>query len=610
MAAIGPDRASCELAIASSEGRRDRSEGEHGEHAVNQLASSQSTAKTMADEAPVSSSYCTLPRPARLSSRSDEAERDGVLHQGQYYTLRRVGDRRPAQSSKDAVAMGQRMAKATGNPSSSEEQPESTQRLLYEQNMCTFENFCERRNSEQRLQQAVDSDRDTNIACETGGDGLGNFCTLRNGRRGWRSVTEGNSGKRTEGPHQSLAGDYCTLKKKKFQLNRKFVESFLEDPNAQVADYLSELDAYLDEMDGVDDDIGGESDASDIHSTPDENDEREKEQEELNSVVVDPAPVDPCSQSLQYYQPRPSAQGCGDERGSERRGFPEGDYQDDRIRYGDIKHFCTLPKQKRTQFLNAFKRGTSLRRTVVVDTESERQLGAKNVPEVAVDGGCSADVNRIANELEDLLLSIEESDKAVAALEALVDRRKRQHHPGTAPPFPFEQFRAFCLGWVRRCETATERVRHQTRTIVRANAEQRKLLDQKRQSLGSDTLRVNLEAFELEQRLGERDLVEAQGTDYELRRLGAEVKREMLHEKMALFEATSRNGRMRQNVERKTIDLDTLRSQIERVEREVVQLEQENAALRTRLGDFRAPNIVELVRKIKRLRKVEAKSKT
>ncbi|XP_058168848.1 sodium-dependent transporter bedraggled [Anopheles ziemanni] len=430
MAAIGPDRASCELATGKEEGSRDRSKEERGEHVVNQLASSQSTAKTMADEAPLSSSYCTLPRPARLSSRSDETERAGVLHHGQYYTLGRVGDRRTPQSPTDAVAMGQRMAKATGNASSGEEQPESTQRLLYEQNMCTFENFCERRNSEQRLQRAAESDPDTSIAGDTGGDGLGNFCTLRNGRRGWRSVTEGNNGKRPEGPHQALAGDYCTLKKKKFQLNRKFVESFLEDPNAQVADYLSELDAYLDEMDGVDDE-SGESDASDIHSTPDENDREGKEEEGLNSVVVDPAPVDPCSQSLQYYHPTPSAQGCADERGSERHGFLAGDYQDDRIRYGDIKHFCTLPKQKRTQFLNAFKRGTSLRRTVVVDTESERHVENPLASRIGIGCGRNAETGPPDNNVPANVSLYGQSGNDAPALDNQQQHheRLRRHHP-------------------------------------------------------------------------------------------------------------------------------------------------------------------------------------
>uniref|UniRef100_A0A182JEL4 DUF4201 domain-containing protein n=1 Tax=Anopheles atroparvus TaxID=41427 RepID=A0A182JEL4_ANOAO len=468
------------------------------------------------------SMYCTLPRKdnGRASGQADR--NGGLVQQGQYCTLRHpVGGRRTPQSPSASVAMGSKLAKAPGSAAKDDDdQPEANRSLLYEQNMCTFENFCERRNGEQRLQRCG-SERDTNPPGDTeSGEGLGNFCTLRSGRRG---------------------------------------ESY-------------------------------------AHSTPRVNNDKREEEEVIRDVVVAAPPSvcvseeqGVCSQSLQYYQ-LTGADRCV--AGSER----SGDYQEDRIRFGDIKHFCTLPKRKRTQFLNAFKRGASLRRTIVDGTtsESERQVDGGIVSEVEIGGERSRHLSDVVNE----------SDQAVAALEALIARRKREHHPGPTPPLSFNQFRAFCLGWVRRCETATQKVRHQTHALVRAVAEQRKLLEEKLQSLGSDALRVNLEAFRLERRSGERELQAAQRTDYELRRLGAEVKREMLREKMALFQATVSYGRARSNLDRKAAELDGLRAKIERAEREVAQLEQENAQLRARLSKYHLPSVVEMAQEMEKLRKV------
>uniref|UniRef100_A0A2M4CH63 Putative sodium/chloride dependent transporter n=1 Tax=Anopheles darlingi TaxID=43151 RepID=A0A2M4CH63_ANODA len=302
--------------------------------------------------------YCTLPRPSAKAAPYDAADECETGH--------RV-DRAPVEP--ETMGNGQSIQqRLSGRSDLAANQTAERRSLLYEQNMCTFESFCERRNSQQRLQSA-DTATDPNDRGrrdlveeqeeDESADGLGNFCTLRRPSRrqeAERSPADGNDG----------TARYCTLKRKKLQLNRKFVESFLEDPNAKVADYLSELDAYLDEIDDVEDDdecAREDETASDVTSVS----IVQNEQQEVEPTA---APVD-CSdavatvlephhgnsedddggqsQSLQYYQP---ANGGGVQI-------------EDRVQFGDIKHFCTLPKQKRTQVLSAFKRGASLRRTFV-----------------------------------------------------------------------------------------------------------------------------------------------------------------------------------------------------------------------------------------------------
>lgn len=118
---------------------------------------------------------------------------------------------------------------------------ELNRNLLYEENMCTFENFCEK------------SLEDCGEEVGEGGDaGIANFCTLRKKRSisqkavdqtsgGCGSLNSGSSDVRETSLVDEGVGSYCTLKKKKLKLNQKFVESFLEDPNVKLHDYLSEL---------------------------------------------------------------------------------------------------------------------------------------------------------------------------------------------------------------------------------------------------------------------------------------------------------------------------------------------------------------------------------
>uniref|UniRef100_A0A4Y0BIL9 Sodium-neurotransmitter symporter n=1 Tax=Anopheles funestus TaxID=62324 RepID=A0A4Y0BIL9_ANOFN len=340
------------------------------EEAVNHLANSQSTAKTMADG--VIPDYCTLPRPPRpahrLASVAEYTEQrqqvpDRDTTSGHFYTLR------PKPANMGAV--GGRLNPTVGSfrrEPTLEDLAESNRSLLYEQNMSTFENFCERRNSEQQLQTHQTEEND--CSKELGPEGLGNFCTLRKVRRS-RSGSDSAQTQPSDTGRHPFGGAYCTLKRKKLQLNRKFVESFLEDPNAKVVDYLSELDAYLDEMDGVDDDdVCGEVDSEGDSGNEDHPSLRESSELDGKCQCASEEPV---GDSLKYYQTqiRPSD--------ASESGVTLNDvYQEDRIKFGDIKHFCTLPKQKRTQFLNAFKRGASMRRSVVsqrkVTDDCERHI--------------------------------------------------------------------------------------------------------------------------------------------------------------------------------------------------------------------------------------------
>uniref|UniRef100_A0A182FU46 Uncharacterized protein n=1 Tax=Anopheles albimanus TaxID=7167 RepID=A0A182FU46_ANOAL len=553
--------------------------------------------------------YCTLPRPSAKVlppyEPTDECE---------------TGPRVDLQSSTgadvDPKAMGntqtiQQRLSAGCDPAV--DQAEARRSLLYEQNMCTFENFCERRNSQQRL-QSVDTTpsdpgrRDLLVEAEVdeSADGLGNFCTLRRpSRRQEMALSTDDDG---------TTARYCTLKRKKLQLNRKFVESFLEDPNAKVADYLSELDAYLDEIDDVED----EDDASDVTSVSVVQNEEVEPSVSVNgsedgehhgphASSADDGGVH--SQSLQYYQ---AQHGSGD--GGKIEVATDDGPQDNRIQYGDIKHFCTLPKQKRTQVLSAFKRGASLRRTFVAPappttstaSEAEGTFGAaaaaaapsaetlsaitdvhsfltkrivwmeSTVTGVAAseDDGAIGGLSEEAIELENLRLALAESEATLAALEALVAKQPKQ------APLRYEQLAAFFHGWVRKCETATAKARFRRQTIARQIAHYRGLVEQKREYAGSETLRVQLEGFELERTIGERDLQATLATSRELRFRGAEAKRNVQLERRALYAAMQQHARLLQDVDREQALGRQLSAKIEQTEREVSELQKENERLR------------------------------
>ncbi|XP_055619242.1 sodium-dependent transporter bedraggled isoform X2 [Toxorhynchites rutilus septentrionalis] len=214
--------------------------------------------------------------------------------------------------------------------SEEDDHSEANRNLLYEENMCTFENLCER-SSDRR---GSEGDRENG---DEGNESVGNFCTLRkkrvpklmeqpHGATGDRvqETTMEDNNHRMRNP----IGSYCTLKKKKLKLNQKFVENFLEDPNAKLHDYLSELDAYLDEMDGLDE-CDDESEGDSIEEIVQVEQPEEKKHDEENDSAA--------SVSIGYI---------------------------------DIKNFCTLPKQQRVQFLNAFNRAGPLRRTFVAPSSS------------------------------------------------------------------------------------------------------------------------------------------------------------------------------------------------------------------------------------------------
>uniref|UniRef100_A0A182U1V0 DUF4201 domain-containing protein n=1 Tax=Anopheles melas TaxID=34690 RepID=A0A182U1V0_9DIPT len=209
-------------------------------------------------------------------------------------------------------------------------------------------------------------------------------------------------------------------------------------------------------------------------------------------------------------------------------------------------------------------------------------------------------------ELEEHQLTIAESDRAVATLEAKIALRRLKSGKSRIAPIPFAHFKAHCLDWVRKCETATEKVRFETRALERQNADRCALIGQKRQSVGSDALRVHLESFAIERLVGERELRAAQHTDYELRRLGAEVKREMVMEKLALFDATQRHGRLRGDVDQWTGKLEALKANIERVEREIESLEQQNEELTARLRQYRLPTVQDMANQAEELCQLQA----
>lgn len=292
--------------------------------------------------------YCTL--------RNNRANSNGVANGRQP-----EDDRRAASRESDAARVGQlctiRGSKGTtamGNTAGvgadpggaiyfgeggENERSEFNRNLLYEENMCTFENFCEKSLEDRGGEEG-----------EAGSEGIENFCTLRKKRSVSQKAVDqvndgagygpscdgGSSDVRETSLVEGEVASYCTLKKKKLKLNQKFVENFLEDPNAKLHDYLSELDAYLDEIDGLDSEGQFSSD---------------DEEEEV-----------PCEKVKEEI-------------------VPENDHAEaappPAISYIDVKNFCTLPKRKRVQFLNAFQRAGPLRRTFAAPGPSSRRSSNK-----------------------------------------------------------------------------------------------------------------------------------------------------------------------------------------------------------------------------------------
>ncbi|XP_055529173.1 sodium-dependent transporter bedraggled [Wyeomyia smithii] len=220
-----------------------------------------------------------------------------------------------------------------------DDQSEINRNLLYEENMCTFENFCEKSGAARGESESEEG--------ATGGESIENFCTLRKKRPQQPAEQESGSSrsgvKETSLTNRVMApsavdpiGSFCTLKKKKLKLNQKFVESFLEDPNAKLHDYLSELDAYLDEIDGLglsDDESGDDGLNDDEVQQVAEVGETGGEDSEKNLEKVNE-----------------EEKGCATSSA---------------VSYINIENFCTLPKKKRVQFLTAFNRAGPFRRTFV-----------------------------------------------------------------------------------------------------------------------------------------------------------------------------------------------------------------------------------------------------
>ncbi|XP_053675505.1 uncharacterized protein LOC128725758 [Anopheles nili] len=195
-------------------------------------------------------------------------------------------------------------------------------------------------------------------------------------------------------------------------------------------------------------------------------------------------------------------------------------------------------------------------------------------------------------------LTIAESDMALSALEARVFLARQK---GTRTPLSFAQFQAYCLGWVSKCTTATEKVRFETQSLERQIEIRRDLINQKRQYVGNDTLRLHVESFGLEQLVAGRELHEAHRVYYELRYLDAEVKRSMLLDKHSLYDTTQRHARACRDVERLNVQLDDVRAKIALTDSEVMSLEQENQRLRAQLRQDPPPSVQEMVNCAKEL---------
>ncbi|XP_053685854.1 coiled-coil domain-containing protein 113-like [Sabethes cyaneus] len=211
-------------------------------------------------------------------------------------------------------------------------------------------------------------------------------------------------------------------------------------------------------------------------------------------------------------------------------------------------------------------------------------------------------ISELECSLEDMQLTMQEADRAVASLESKITARRARN---PLEPIPFELFSDFCHDWTEKCKMAMETVRFQQRKAAIEMKVKQELVAEKQQIAGSDSIVVDHEALVIQQKDNEIELRNVSKTNYELKLMGGVVKRDTTREKIKLAETMQQYGQIGEDCCRLERNLRQLEEKIERTEMDITELEVINDELRRKAEQYRAPNVLEIARKIDELERAE-----
>lgn len=208
----------------------------------------------------------------------------------------------------------------------------------------------------------------------------------------------------------------------------------------------------------------------------------------------------------------------------------------------------------------------------------------------------------LESSIEDMQLTMQEADQAAANLESKIAARRARN---PLEPIPFELFADFCRDCIEKGKVATEGVRHQIR---KANAElrfKRAQVEEKRNLAGGDSAMVEHESLTIQWQDTEKNLKSVTKSHHDLVVLGGEVKRNTTQKKLTLAKTMRQYGQVRADCIRQRKNLKQLEKQIDQTEEDIRELEAIIWALEETRQRYRAPDVMDIARKIEELEQEE-----
>uniref|UniRef100_A0A1Q3G021 Uncharacterized protein n=1 Tax=Culex tarsalis TaxID=7177 RepID=A0A1Q3G021_CULTA len=203
-------------------------------------------------------------------------------------------------------------------------------------------------------------------------------------------------------------------------------------------------------------------------------------------------------------------------------------------------------------------------------------------------------LNELRAEIEDMRLTMEEANHALTLLESkIADHRERN----PLEPVPAELVNGFCQNWIKNCHVATETISFQQLDADAEIRTQRDTIKEKEELAASDTVLVDFEALVCQKKDNVVNLQQASDTNYELRLLGGKVRQNWSREKIKVSETIQMLREASRDCEKSERALEQWQRKIRRVERDIEELEDENATLREKVRKYRPPGILEIARK-------------
>ncbi|KAL9695147.1 hypothetical protein quinque_014432 [Culex quinquefasciatus] len=203
-------------------------------------------------------------------------------------------------------------------------------------------------------------------------------------------------------------------------------------------------------------------------------------------------------------------------------------------------------------------------------------------------------INELQGAIEDMRLTMEEATHALTLLESkIADHRARN----PLEPVPAELVYGFCQNWIKNCHVATETISFQQLDADAEIRSQQDTIREKEELAASDTVLVDFEALVCQKKDNVVNLQQASDTNYELRLLGGKVRQNWSREKIKVAETIQMLREARRDCEKSERALEQWQRKIRRVERDIEELEEENAALKVKVARYRPPRILEIARK-------------